>query len=202
MSRQELTPFSYTVMSLIGREGAGPHDLAQYGRRGRVYRGAASSQYYSEPKRLASLGYLTAEKQPGRTRDRTHYRLTEKGRRALRDWMKRPCEFQGIETEAITRMLATDLVGEEPVRESLLGLRDTIEDLNLRLDEAEHVAARYPHREKYLLLNHRLARSILRAYSRWLDDVERELAPPTTAVRATRASRGRSAAAPRRTSRR
>jgi len=201
MSRPELTPFSYTVMTLIGREGAGPHDLVQYARRGRVYSGAANSQYYAEPKRLAALGYLTAEKQPGKTRERTHYRLTEKGIQALRDWMQTPCEFTGIESEAIIRMLATDLVGEEPVRESLLGLRGTIEDLKGRLDEAERVAATYPHREKYLLLNHKFARSILSAYSRWLDDVERELAPPKAAARATRASRGRSAAAPRRTSR-
>ena len=70
MSRPDLTPFSYTVLTLIGRDGAGPHDLVQYGRRGRVYSGAATSQYYAEPKRLASLGYLTAEKQPGKTRER------------------------------------------------------------------------------------------------------------------------------------
>src|SRR5437867_12220515 len=163
MSRPDLTPFSYTVLTLIGRDGAGPHDLVQYGRRGRVYSGAATSQYYAEPKRLASLGYLTAEKQPGKTRERTHYRLTEKGVQALRDWMKEPCEFTGIESEAVIRMLATDLVGEEPVRESLDKLRGEIQELHRRLDEAEQVAATYPHREKYLLLNHRLARSILRA---------------------------------------
>jgi len=58
MSRPDLTPFSYTVLTLIGRDGAGPHDLVQYGRRGRVYSGAATSQYYAEPKRLASLEML------------------------------------------------------------------------------------------------------------------------------------------------
>jgi DNA-binding PadR family transcriptional regulator len=190
MSRPELTLFSYTVLTLIGREGAGAHDLLQYARRGRVYSAAANSQYYAEPKRLASLGYLTAEKQPGKTRERTHYRLTEKGVQALRDWMKERCEFGGIESEAVIRMLATDLVGEGPVRESLDGLRGEIEALHERLDEAEQAALTHPHREKYLLLNHRLARSILRAYSRWLEDVDRELAP-REAARPPRSSRGR-----------
>ena len=165
-----------------------------------MYSAAANSQYYAEPKRLASLGYLTAEKRPGKTRERTHYRLTEKAVEALRDWMNEPCTFNGIESEAVIRMLATDLVGEQPVRKSLDALRGEIELLHERLDEAEQAALTHPHREKYLMLNHRLARSILRAYSRWLDDVDREL-PSTEAARPPRSSRGRSAAERQRTSR-
>jgi DNA-binding PadR family transcriptional regulator len=198
MSRAELSDFSYTVLALIGREGAGPHDLVQYMRRGSVYAGAAQSQYYAETKRLAALGYLEAEKQPGRTRERTHYTLTEQGSEALRDWAEEPCSFTPIQSEAITRVLATDLVGEPRVRESLGALRDQIAELHRRLDEAEIAASRLPHREKYLLLNHRLARAILRTYSDWLDEVERELSPRTES-RSRRASRGRSAAARRRT---
>ena len=34
-----------------------------------------------------------------------------------------------------------------------------------------------PHREKYLLLNARLAKQVLNAYERWLDEVDQELAP-------------------------
>ena len=200
MSRADLTPFSYAILVLVGRSGAGPHDLARMGRQGRIYAAAAESQYYAEPKRLAALGYLKAEKQPGKTRERTHYTLTEKGLRALGDWMDEPCSFTGIDSEAILRMLAADLVGEERVRESLLPLRDEIEDLHHRLGEAERVAASYPHRQKYLMLNHGLARAILRAYSRWLDQVEREL-EPRKATRSKRASRGRSEAGQRRTSR-
>jgi DNA-binding PadR family transcriptional regulator len=200
MSRTELTPFSFTILALIGREGAGPHDLVQYMRRGRVYAGAAESQYYSESKRLASLGYLSAEKRPGRTRERTHYTLTDKGVDALREWAEQPCAFSGIESEAIIRLLSTDLVGEDRVRESLRALHGEIESLHAFLDEAERQAASYPHREKYLLLNHRLARSILRAYTAWLADVEDAL-EPRTGARRPRASRGRSAAARRRTTR-
>jgi len=201
MSRSELSQFSYGVLALIGRNGAGPHDLVQYARRGRVYERSADSQYYAEPKRLAALGYLKAEKQPGKTRERTHYTLTKKGLQALRDWMNEPCSFTGIDSDAILRMLAADLVGEGRVRKSLLPLREEIDDLNGRLDEAERAAASYPHREKYLLLNHSLARAILRAYSRWLDEVERKL-EPRKAESSKRALPGRSGAARRKTSRR
>jgi DNA-binding PadR family transcriptional regulator len=177
MSSHGLTPFSYVVLVLIGSEGAGAHDLVRMARQGRVYASAAESQYYAEPKRLARLGYLTAEKLPGRTHPRTHYRLTEKAYEALREWAREPVRFPGVPTAPIVRLLATDLVGEEPVGESLGALREDIVDLLGRLDVAEAVAATLPHREQLLLLNHRLARRILEAHLEWLDGVEQTLSP-------------------------
>src|SRR5437773_8890774 len=103
MSNPELTPFSYVVLTLVGRGGAGPHDLLRMARQGRVYWTAADSQWYAEPKRLATLGYLHAEKGPGRTRDRTHYTLTDTGRAALVEWAAEPARFPRIQHEAVSR---------------------------------------------------------------------------------------------------
>jgi len=175
MSRTGLTPFSYVVLVLIGRDGAGAHDLVRMARQGRVYASAAESHYYGEPKRLAKLGYLTAEKQPGRTHPRTHYRLTDKAYDALHTWAREPVTFPGIPTQPIVRLMAADLVGTEPIRESLHALRSDITDLLARLDVAEAVAATIPHRERILLLNHRLARSVLQAHLDWLDAIDQEL---------------------------
>jgi DNA-binding PadR family transcriptional regulator len=172
----ELSPFSYRILALVGRGGAGPHDLARMARRGRVYAYGAGSQYYAEPKRLQRLGYLSARKEPGKTRERTHYTLTDKGLEALRAWAREPTPFPRIDSEGVTRVLAADLVGEEPVRESVSALRGEIAELAVRLDEAETVADTLPHRRKYLLLNLRLARRLLDAHLEWVDDVERELA--------------------------
>jgi hypothetical protein len=172
MSRSELSPFSYVVFVLIGRDGAGAHDLVRMARQGRVYASAAESHYYAEPKRLARLGYLTAEKQPGRTHPRTHYHLTEKAYGALRSWAREPVAFPGIPTQPIVRLLAADLVGPEAVVESLQALRTDITDLLARLDVAEAVAPTLPHREQILLINHRLARSVLQAHLDWLDAID------------------------------
>ena len=177
MSRDALTPTSYAVLVLVGRDGAGPHDLVRMMRQGRIYESAAESQYYAEPKRLERLGYLQARKEPGRTHARTHYELTPKGRDALRDWMATRPEHPQLAADPILRLLAADLVGEAPVRASLLTLREDLADLRSRLDTADEVAASLPHREKYLLMNHRLARRVLDAYEAWLDEVERELEP-------------------------
>ena len=67
MSRSEqLSLFSYEIMGLVGRGGAGAHDLLRYARRGRLLDWAGESQYYVEPKRLARLGYLMPERSPAR----------------------------------------------------------------------------------------------------------------------------------------
>jgi hypothetical protein len=59
LSNQSLTPLSYVVLTLVGQGGAGPHDLVQMARSGRIYWDAADSQWYAEPKRLEALGHLS-----------------------------------------------------------------------------------------------------------------------------------------------
>lgn len=175
MSSSALTPFSYVVLVLVGRGGAGPHDLVRMARQGRIYWSAAESQWYGEPKRLAKLGYLTARKEPGRTRERTHYELTEQGLEAVREWMAEPTAFPRMQLEPIVRLLAADIAGEHAVLASLRALRAEIADLNARLDVAEAMAETLPQRRRHLLLNHRLARALVEAHANWLDEVEREL---------------------------
>jgi PadR family transcriptional regulator, regulatory protein AphA len=177
MSRPELGLFSYEILGLVGRRGAGPHDLKQMTQRGRMLDWAGESQYYAEPKRLASLGYLDARKEPGKTRERTVYALTEKGREALAAWAKTPVTFTPLKSEMLTRMLIADLVGEGATRESILTLRADIGDLTKRLDEAEASAKQLEHRSKYLLLSNAFLRRLLDLHLEWIDEIERELAP-------------------------
>jgi hypothetical protein len=61
------------------------------------------------------------------------------------------------------------------VLESLGALRGQIAELSAQLDLAEEIAHAIPHKERYLLLNHALARRIVDAHADWLDEVERKL---------------------------
>jgi DNA-binding PadR family transcriptional regulator len=144
---------------------------------------------YAEPKRLERLGYLASCREPGRTRQRTHYTLTERGVEAVKKWMHEPTRFSRIQMEPAWRLLAADLVGDEAVLESLGALHEQIADLSERLDVAEAVAQTIPHKERYLLLNHALARRIVDAHSEWLDEVERELGAPDRRRAASRKPR-------------
>jgi PadR family transcriptional regulator AphA len=175
LSTGTLTPFSYVVLTLVGRGGAGPHDLVRMARTGRAYWDAADSQWYAEPKRLEWLGLLAAHKEPGRTRPRTHYTLTDAGREALAAWMNEPARFPRIQNEAVVRLMAADLVGADAVLESLRALRAEFTAISAQLDAAEAAAAAVPSRTEYLLLNHALARRVLQAHVEWLDEVERKL---------------------------
>ena len=175
LSSPELSLFSYEVLGLVGREGAGPHDLLRMARRGRILDWAGESQYYVEPKRLARLGYLEARKEPGKTRERTVYSLTDKGLQALRAYARTPVTFTPLKSEPLLRLLLADLVGEEITREALGTLRVDLEDLVARLDESAETAAALPHRAKYLLLVNDFLRRLVDLHAELVEDVEREL---------------------------
>jgi DNA-binding PadR family transcriptional regulator len=177
LSSPRLTPFSYCVLALVGEAGAGPHDLVRMMQaQGGLYWAAAESQWYSEPKRLESLGLLRSSEQPGRTTPRTHYELTEAGLTALRKWLGRPSSLPRIQHEALVRVMAADLGRNEDVLASLGALRADIAAKRELLVAAKERAATLPHRERYLQLVHRLGDLLLDAHDEWLDEVERELA--------------------------
>lgn len=91
MSTPELTPTSYVVLGLLSLGGpATSYDLKQAV--------AASvghfwsfphTQLYTEPRRLAGLGLVDEEQEPGGRRRRT-YTLTDDGRAALDAWLAEP----------------------------------------------------------------------------------------------------------------
>jgi len=175
-SSDELSLFSYEILGLVGRGGAGAHDLLRMARRGRMLDWAGESQYYTEPKRLARLGYLEARREPGKTRERTVYSLTEKGLDALRSYARTPVRFTPVKSDPLLRLLLCDLVGEEVTRESMLTLRADIAELMERLDESVATAEALPHRSKYLLLAIDFLRDYLTLHLDLVDTVEREFA--------------------------
>jgi DNA-binding PadR family transcriptional regulator len=177
LSRDDLTLFSYELLGLVGRGGASAHDLRLMERKGRIVDWAGESQYYVEPKRLARLGYLQARKEPGKTRERTVYTLTEKGVEALRDWGRTPLRFTPLKTEVASRLLAADIIGDEATRESFAALREDLADLRERIHDMTVSAPTLPHRTKYLLIAARFFGRIVDVYEELVDDVERELAP-------------------------
>lgn len=174
MTSDELSLFSYEILGLVGNQGAGPHDLRRMAEQGRFLAWAGESQYYVEPKRLAKLGYLEARKERGKTRERTVYALTKKGRTALRTYARTPARFTPLKNEALVRLLIADLVGDSATRAGIEGLRDDLADLANRLKETEARAAGLPHREKYLRLVTRFLRGYLQLHEKLVEEVEAE----------------------------
>lgn len=177
----DLTNVSYVTLALIGDGGASPHDLVDmYRRGGQLYYAVAPSRMYAEPKRLEQLGYVSSEKRPGKTRERTFYTLADRGREALRRWLLEPPAFPRIQNEAVAKLMAGDILGDdERLLEALLGLRDEVEAQQVKLDEARERLEALPHRRSYLLLIHDLGNGFLQLQREWLDHVEAELRDPS-----------------------
>lgn len=175
MSSQSLTPFSYVVLTLVGEDGAGAHDLVRMMRDGRVYWTAPESQYYAEPKKLAKAGYLAASTQPGRTHSRTHYTLTAQGRQALREWLATPTPFPRIQSEPVVRLLGGEYADRGELLASLNALKKDLDELDASLQAAEAREAGLPRRATALRLNRRLAQRIVDAHRQWLEEVQAEL---------------------------
>ena len=154
----ELSLFSYEIMGLVGQGGAAPHDLLRMAQRGRILDWAGESQYYVEPKRLAKLGYLEARKEPGRTRPRTVYTLTDKGLDALRNYARTPVTLTPVKSELLMRLLIADIA-----------------DLRERLAESAAAADALPHRAKYLHLVNGFLERLVDLHADFVDEVEREL---------------------------
>jgi DNA-binding PadR family transcriptional regulator len=173
--RSELTGVSYVVLGLVGEYGEGPHDLVRIMRRGNVYYSVSDSQLYAEPKRLERLGYLSVREEPGQTRARKVYSLTDRGREAVRAWMSLPAAFPRLQNEALVRVLCADLAGPQRVLESLRGMRPEIERVLADIATMERQAEDLPHRRANLQLNNLFGRRWCELQLAWLDEAERVL---------------------------
>ena len=171
-----LSPFSYVILVLIGRGGAGPHDLRRMAEAGRVYWDAAPSQWYAEPKRLEKLGLLTSRKEPGQTRQRTHYDLTPAGVAALEAWVRTPTPLPRMQQEAIVRVLAADLVDHGAILEGLAPLAGELATADAEITHALEVARSLPERRRLLEINHRYAARLIALQREWLEEARAALA--------------------------
>jgi DNA-binding PadR family transcriptional regulator len=169
-------PLSYGVLAAIGEYGASTPELVEMLSRGQMFWTSSQSQIYREPSRLLKLGWITAEKQPGKTRSRTLYRLTDSGREALKEWLRTPAGFPKLQHQAALHVFAGDMIDDDEIIASLQLLRDDIEQMSKVIETNIARAADIPHRTRYALLLQDLGRRLLEAHGDWLDEVERALA--------------------------
>lgn len=168
-----LTPFSYVVLTLVGRGGATAPELSAMRDRGPLYWAAPRSQWYAEPKKLAEAGYLEASEEPGQTGPRTRYTLTDTGRAAVAEWVRTPVGLPRIQNEAVVRVMAADLADDPAdVLVGVVALREELASARRLTAEGEEAAARLPDREARLLLQHRMTHRLLDALEAWADDVD------------------------------
>jgi PadR family transcriptional regulator, regulatory protein AphA len=179
--RPNPTDLSYGALAAIGESGATTTELVEMLSRGHMYHPWPASQVYAEPKRLLALGWVTSEKVPARTRNRTVYRITAEGREALREHLRAPAGWPRIQHAAARRLFAGEMITDEEILTSLLKLRADIDEMRAVV---ETNVARIPQlperRQRYARLLQDLGRRLVDAHADWLDAVEDELGPGAT----------------------
>jgi len=172
-----LRPLSCPVMALVGRDGAsGPELVEMATGAAPLFWSGGGSHVLREARRLADDGYLSARPEPAKTRPRTVFTLTQKGRRAMRQWLAAPSTYPRIQHEAAIRLFASDLGDRRDVVASLRSLRDDLPRLEALCDLFEERAQAIPHRTEAIVLELSLARRLIRAHRDWIGEVESELA--------------------------
>jgi DNA-binding PadR family transcriptional regulator len=163
-------------MALVGRNGASGPELVEMatGAAPLFWTGGAT-HVLREARRLADDGYLSTRREPAKTRPRTVFQLTAKGRAAMRRWLAEPSTYPRIQHEAAIRLFASDLGDSADVLQSLAALRDELPRIEALCDLFEERAAAVPHRTEAIVLELSLARRLAQAHREWLDDVERAL---------------------------
>lgn len=100
-----LTPLSYLVLGLIDRAGeVSPYDLKGMAASMSGLWSLRHDQVYREPERLEKLGLLS-EKREDSGRRRRLFKLTPEGRKALKEWLRKPtAEFTELRDAGLLQL--------------------------------------------------------------------------------------------------
>ena len=98
----------------------------------------AESRIYEEPKRLVREGLASSSSEPTGARPRTVYRVTRKGRTALRRWLREPSTRFRYRSEALVKLAFADLGRREDLRRNIEDVRtEALEEAQIYLEVAE-----------------------------------------------------------------
>jgi PadR family transcriptional regulator AphA len=165
----QLTPTSYVVLALIEQAGeATPYALKQMvGAAIGQFFSIPHSQLYAEPERLARNGYLS-ERRENTGRRRKHYRLTDKGRAALEEWVDTPtADLYELRDPGLlklafgsdpARLAAAQLESHERRLKELEELKTTLELTDAPAPALHVLEAGIGHEREYIRFWSRLAR--------------------------------------------
>jgi PadR family transcriptional regulator AphA len=126
LEAKELPTTSYAVLGLLTFGEMSGYDLTKLTEQSiGFFFTPAKSQIYSELRRLLSLGYATERQvEQDRRPDKRLYRITDRGRRALRDWLETAeVESAEIKSPFLVKVFFGAHMSEEALLEQVKEMR-------------------------------------------------------------------------------
>ena len=146
-----LKPSSYLILGMLSRGRETGYAIKRaVDRSTRFFWAASFAQVYPELAVLEQDGYTVSADEPHGARPRRTYRLTDKGRSALADWLRTECtphlEFRD---EGLLRLFFADAIAPDEALELVKRLRLGAEQIERDfktevLPLAQHAAGRFP----------------------------------------------------------
>lgn len=107
----ELSPTAYVILGMVSKEARSGYEIkALVDGSTRFFWAASYGQIYPELKRLSEAGLVTGSEAPTGGRRRTVYAITEAGRAALKDWLRRAPETYEMREEGLLKLFFADLL--------------------------------------------------------------------------------------------
>ena len=104
-----LTATSFAILGLLALRPWRTYELAKHVRRSLShFWPRAESNLYAEAKRLVTGGYAAARREQTGGRQRSVYTITNRGRKALRDWLEEPSGEVSLESEPLLKVFFAD----------------------------------------------------------------------------------------------
>lgn len=175
---RRLTTTSYAVLGLLGVRSWSSYELTgQMSRALRWFWPRAQSNLYLEPKKLVAHGLARATADAVGRRPRTVYRITPKGRRALRRWLDEPGAGPVLEWEQLLKVFFAEHGTKSAALANLRAARewgDDIEALSIALSREYLAGGPFPDRMPQLILTgHFLTEfgDLVSRWAQWAQDV-------------------------------
>ena len=143
----KITTTGYSILALLAVRPFSTYELAQRMKLSflRAIWPRAESRIYEEPKRLVREGLASSKAEPRGDRPRTVYRVTRKGRAALRRWLREPSTRFRYRSEALVKLAFADRGNREDLRRNIEGLRaEALDDARIYLEVAEQMVKEGP----------------------------------------------------------
>lgn len=173
----DLAPTSYALLGLLALRPWTTYELAQQAQRSlRLMWPVSERQLYEHPKVLVQNRLATATRENTGGRGRTVYKITAKGRRALRAWLDDPSgEALTIRSETLLRIFFcdhaehTDVLLRQIERLRASVIRGRNRQVDLYEYDMAHGGPPFPERSHINAIVSRLQLDIADAIARWAD---------------------------------
>jgi PadR family transcriptional regulator AphA len=176
---RDLNSTSYALLSLLAVQPFSTYELAQQMERSLDdFWRRAQSVLYDEPKNLVAHGLATSGRTYTGRRPTTTYRITPKGRRALRRWLDQPATGVRLEFEALLPVAFADHGSPDQLRQRLRAIRDDAERNRQRTrqrgEEYLHTGGPFPDRLPVIALVAKFLiehAALVARWAAWAEDV-------------------------------